>query len=328
MKALICDDYGPPEKLKIVDLPEPIPGEGEALVEVGFAGLNFFDLLVIENKYQAKPPLPFSPSAEFSGRVLALGPGAKGFAPGDRVLGYAGFGSAREKLVCPVEKLLPIPAGLSDEKAAGITITYGTTLHALKQRADLKSGESLVVLGASGGVGLAAVELGARLGARVIACASSDEKLKFVRAFGAAETINYATSDLRAELKRLTSGRGADIVYDPVGGPLTEQALRSLAWKGRLLVIGFASGEIPKPPLNLALLKGCDIRGVFWGEFLNREPEAHRENMAELLADAASGAISAHVHAVYPLASYVEALGVIARREALGKVILKIGRGA
>jgi NADPH:quinone reductase len=324
MKALICDDYGPPEKLKIVELPEPVPGKGEALVEVGFAGLNFFDLLVIENKYQAKPPLPFSPAAEFSGRVLSLGPEATGFRPGERVLGYTGFGCARERIVCPVDRLVAIPAGLSDEKAAGLTITYGTTLHALKQRSDLKAGETLVVLGASGGVGLAAVELGARFGARVIACASSDEKLKFVSRFGASQTINYATSDLRAELKRLTEGRGVDVVYDPVGGALTELALRSLAWKGRLLVIGFASGEIPKPPLNLTLLKGCDIRGVFWGEFLNREPAAHRANMAELLADAASGAISAHVHGVYPLEAYVEALGTIARREALGKVILRL----
>ncbi|HXW20312.1 MAG TPA: NADPH:quinone oxidoreductase family protein [Roseiarcus sp.] len=324
MKALICDDYGPPEKLKIIDAPEPTPGKGEALIEVGFAGLNFFDLLVIENKYQAKPPLPFSPAAEFSGRILALGPGATGFKPGDRVLGYFGFGCARERLVCPVDRLAPIPPGLSDEKAAGLTITYGTTLHALKQRADLKAGETLVVLGASGGVGLAAVELGARFGARVIACASSDEKLKLVRRMGAAETVNYATSDLRAELKRLSDGRGVDVVYDPVGGALTEQALRSLAWKGRLLVIGFASGEIPKPPLNLVLLKGCDIRGVYWGEFLAREPAAHRANMAQLLEDAASGAISAHVHGVYPLKDYREAFAAIARREAVGKVILKL----
>jgi NADPH:quinone reductase len=324
MKALICDAYGPPDELKIIDAPEPTPGKGEALVEVGFAGLNFFDLLVIENKYQAKPPLPFSPAAEFSGRILALGPEATGFRPGDRVLGYVGFGCARERLVCPVERLAPIPPGLPDEKAAGLTITYGTTLHALKQRADLKAGETLVVLGASGGVGLAAVELGARFGARVIACASSDEKLKLVSRMGAAETVNYATKDLRAELKRLSDGRGVDVVYDPVGGALTEQTLRSLAWKGRLLVIGFASGEIPKPPLNLTLLKGCDIRGVYWGEFLAREPAAHRANMAELLKDAASGAISAHVHGVYPLEDYREAFGAIARREAVGKVILKL----
>src|SRR5208282_3665223 len=188
MKALICDDYGPPEKLKIVELPEPVPGKGEALVEVGFAGLNFFDLLVIENKYQAKPPLPFSPAAEFSGRILALGPEATGFRPGERVLGYTGFGCARERIVCPVDRLVALPDRLSDEKAAGLSITYGTTLHALKQRADLKPGETLVVLGASGGVGLAAVEIGAVMGARVIACASSDDKLNFAHRYGASET--------------------------------------------------------------------------------------------------------------------------------------------
>jgi NADPH:quinone reductase len=325
MKALVCEAYGPPETLKIVDLPDPVPGEGEALIDVRYASLNFFDLLVIENKYQAKPPLPFSPAAEFSGRIAALGPGAKGFKVGDRVLGYTGFGCARERIVAPVDRLLALPDGLAEDKAAGLSITYGTTLHALKQRADLQKGETLVVLGASGGVGLAAVELGALMGAKVIACASSDDKLEFVRRYGAAETINYATGDLRAELKRLSGGKGVDVVYDPVGGALTEAALRSLAWKGRLLVIGFASGEIPKPPLNLVLLKGCDVRGVFWGDFITREPEAHRANMSELLGYAASGAISAHVHAAYPLASFVEAMGTIARREALGKVLLKMG---
>jgi NADPH:quinone reductase len=325
MKALVCENFGPPDTLRIVELPDPVPGEGEALVDVSYASLNFFDLLVIENKYQVKPALPFSPAAEFSGRIAALGPSAGGLKIGDRVLGYTGFGCARERIVSPISRLVALPEGFAEDKAAGLSITYGTTLHALKQRADLKSGETLVVLGASGGVGLAAVELGAMMGAKVIACASSDEKLAFVRKFGAHETINYATQDLRAELKRLTGSRGVDVVYDPVGGALTEPALRALGWKGRLLVIGFASGEIPKPPLNLVLLKGCDIRGVFWGDFLVREPQVHLANMAELLSYAASGAISAHVHAAYPLESFREAFGAIARREALGKVLLKMG---
>jgi NADPH:quinone reductase len=322
MKALVCEAYGPPETLKIVEMPDPAPGAGEALIDVSYASLNFFDLLVIENKYQVKPALPFSPAAEFSGRIAALGPDAGGFQIGDRVLGYTGFGCARERLVSPLSRLVLLPDGLPDEKAAGLSITYGTTLHALKQRAGLEAGETLVVLGASGGVGLAAVEIGALMGARVIACASSDEKLAFVRKFGAHETINYSTQDLRAELKRLTGSRGVDVVYDPVGGAATEAALRALAWKGRLLVIGFASGEIPKPPLNLVLLKGCDIRGVFWGDFIAREPDVHRANMAALLGYAASGAISAHVHAAYPLTSFRDAFGAIARREALGKVLL------
>ncbi len=272
MKALICPLLGPVENLKVVDLKPPVAGPGEALVEIAYAALNFFDTLIIEGKYQLKPEPPFSPAGEFSGRVVALGPGAEGFAVGDRVMGSTGYGAAREQIAIAASRLASVPDGLPLDKAAGLSIAYGTTLHALRQRAEIKPGETLVVLGASGGVGLAAVEIGRAMGARVIACASSDDKLEFARRYGAAETINYATQDLRARLKELTRGKGADVVYDPVGGALTEQALRSLAWKGRLLVIGFASGEIPRPPLNLTLLKGCDIRGVLLGRI--RQPGA------------------------------------------------------
>jgi NADPH2:quinone reductase len=323
MKALICPSLGPPENLKVVDVEPPTAGQGEAVVEIAYAALNFFDTLIIEGKYQLKPAPPFSPAGEFSGRVVAAGPGMGGIAVGDRVMGSTGFGAARERIAIAANRLVRVPDGLPLDKAAGLSITYGTSLYALKQRAEIKPGESLVVLGASGGVGLAAVEIGAVIGARVVACASSEEKLEFARRYGAAETINYATDDLRARLKELAP-KGVDVVYDPVGGALTEAALRSLAWKGRLLVIGFASGEIPRPPLNLTLLKGCDIRGVYWGEFTVREPEAHRENLSELLKWAESGALSVHIHAKYALEDYQMAFEAIAKRQALGKTLLRL----
>jgi NADPH:quinone reductase len=306
MKALICPSLGPAENLQVAEVEAPAPGEGEALVEIAYAGLNFFDTLIIEGKYQVRPKPPFSPGGEFSGRVVALGPGTKGFAVGDRVLGACGYGAAAERIAVPVSRLARIPEGLALDKAAGLSVAYGTSLHALKQRAEMKAGESLLVLGASGGVGLAAVEIGKAMGARVIAGASSDEKLAFARRHGAAGGINTATEDMRARLKELAP-KGVDVVYDPVGGALTEIALRSLAWKGRLLVIGFASGEIPRPPLNIPLLKGCDIRGVYWGEFTAREPEAHRENLTQLMDWAKSGVLSIHVHATYPLEDYRKA---------------------
>ena|SRR5271165_1535454 len=325
MKALICPSLGPAETLKVMDVEKPSAKEGEVVVDVVYAALNFFDTLIIEGKYQLKPEPPFSPAGEFAGRVAAIGPGVTGFAIGDRVMGSTGFGAAREEIAIAANRLAHVPAGLPLDRAAGLAIAYGTSLHALKQRAEMKPGETLVVLGASGGVGLAAVEIGKAMGARVIACASSDDKLDFARRYGASETINYATEDFRARLKALTAGRGVDVVYDPVGGPLTEQALRSLAWKGRLLVIGFASGDIPKPPLNLTLIKGCDIRGVYWGEFVNREPEAHRDNMSQLLSWAESGALSVHVHAKFPLEEYRKAFEAISSRQALGKVLLQLG---
>jgi NADPH:quinone reductase len=323
MKAVLCRSFGPPETLVLEDVPEPRPGPGEALVRVRAAALNFFDTLIIENKYQLKPPLPFSPGAEFCGVVEALGPETAGIRVGERVIGSLGYGACRELVVAPAKRLARVPDGVSDDQAAGLTITYGTSLHALKDRAQLKPGETLAVLGAAGGVGLAAVEIGKLMGARVIACASSDEKLAVAREQGAELTLNYARESLREGLRRLTDGKGVDVLYDPVGGELADPALRSMAWKGRYLVIGFAGGEIPKLPLNLVLLKGCDVVGVFWGSFVDREPEAHAENMAWLLGHVAAGRLSARVHAIYPLAETPAALGVLARREATGKVLVR-----
>ncbi len=327
MKALICPSLGPAENLKVTEVAAPTPGEGEALVEIAYAGLNFFDTLIIEGKYQVKPKPPFSPAGEFSGRVVALGPGAHGFEVGDRIMGVCSYGAAAEQIALPTTRLVKIPDGLALDKAAGLSVAYGTSLHALKQRAEMKAGETLFVLGASGGVGLAAVEIGKAMGARVIAGASSEEKLAFARRYGAAQTINTASDDMRARLKDLAP-KGIDVVYDPVGGALTEAALRSLAWKGRLLVIGFASGEIPRPPLNIPLLKGCDIRGVYWGEFTVREPDAHRQNMAQLMDWAKSGILSVHVHATYPLEDYRKAFDAIAKRQVLGKTLLKLSAAA
>jgi NADPH:quinone reductase len=324
MKALICPSLGPVENLKVMDVDAPVAAEGQVVVEVAFAALNFFDTLIIEGKYQLKPPPPFSPAGEFSGRVVAVGPGAKGFTVGDRVMGSSGFGAAREQVAVPANRVAHVPDGLPLDKAAGLSVTYGTSLHALKQRAEMKPGETLLVLGASGGVGVAAVEIGRAMGARVIAGASSDDKLEFARQYGAAETINYATQDLRARLKELTGPKGVDVVYDPVGGALAEPALRSLCWKGRFLVIGFASGEIPRVPLNLTLLKGCDIRGVYYGEFTAREPEAARENLAQLLGWAEDGTLSVHIHAAYPLDEFKQAFEAIAKRQTLGKTLLRM----
>jgi NADPH2:quinone reductase len=323
MKAVLCRSFGGPETLVLDDVPMPEPGAGEALVRVRLAALNFFDTLIIENKYQLKPPLPFSPGAEFCGTVEALGPGAEGLAVGERVIGSIGHGACREYATARADRLTRVPEGVSDEQAAGLTITYGTSLHALKDRAQVRPGETLAVLGAAGGVGLAAVEIGRLMGARVIACASSDDKLAVAREHGADETLNYAAENLREGLRRLTGSQGVDVLYDPVGGDLSEPALRSMAWKGRYLVIGFAGGGIPKIPLNLVLLKGCDVQGVFWGSFVEREPAAHAANMAWLLGHVASGGLLARVHGVYPLAETPEALGVLARREATGKILVR-----
>jgi NADPH2:quinone reductase len=323
MKALLCTRYGGPDDLTIEEVPDPVAGPGQAVVRIAAAALNFFDTLIIAGKYQYKPAFPFSPAAEFAGTIESLGPGVTGLKVGDRVMGYTRNGAARQKLAFPAAHLTLIPEGLEFDHAAGLSVTYGTSYYALKDRAQLKHGETLVVLGASGGVGLAAVELGHLMGARVIACASSDDKLEFASKHGADEGVNYAKDNLREALKRLGGDHGIDVVYDPIGGDFAEPALRSLAWEGRFLVVGFAAGEIPKLPLNLVLLKSCDVRGVFWGSWTERQPQAHAANMADILRWAAEGKLSGHVHAVYPMAEAATALKAIADRKVMGKIVLR-----
>jgi NADPH2:quinone reductase len=324
MKAILCTRLGTARDLEVADIPDPVAGPGEVVVRIAAAGLNFFDTLLIAGRYQFKPELPFSPAAEFAGTVESLGTGVSGFAIGDPVMGFSRWGNAREKIAIPAGRVVKLVEGLDFERAAGLSVTYGTSLYALKDRGHLKPGETLAVLGASGGVGLAAVELGKQMGARVIACASSDDKLDFAREHGADALVNYAKTDLKEELRRLTDGRGVDVVYDPVGGAYAEPALRSLAWYGRYLVVGFAAGDIPKIPLNLVLLKSCDVVGVFWGSWTERDPEGHQANMADLVNWAAQGKLSAHVHAVYPLADAARAIDDIAARKVMGKAILKV----
>lgn len=322
MRAVLCKSWGPPESLAVEEVAEPEPAPGEVIVDVKAVGLNFFDTLIIRGKYQFKPDLPFSPGAEVAGVVSALGRNVKGLSEGDRVLAHLYWGGCREKVSAPAEGIVPLPPSIPFAVAAGLTITYGTTIHALADRANLKSGETLAVLGAAGGVGQAAIEIGKIMGARVIACASSPEKLDFCRGLGADETINYTQEDLKEALRRSTGGKGADIIYDAVGGASSEPALRAIAWNGRFLVVGFAAGDIPRIPLNLVLLKGCQIVGVFWGEHIKREPERHRTSMAKILNWCASGKIKPHVHEAYRLEDTPAALQAIARREVKGKAIV------
>jgi NADPH:quinone reductase len=323
MQAVLCTHFGGPDELELAQLPDPQPGAGEVLVAVKAASLNFFDTLIIAGKYQLKPPFPFSPAAEFAGVVEAVGSGVTAFKPGDRVAASMGFGAARDRVVIAADRLVAVPGNVDFDRAAGLIITYGTTLHALKDRARLKAGETLAVLGASGGVGLATVELGKLMGARVIACASSVDKLALATQHGADATINYASEDLRDALRQATDGKGPDVIYDPVGGPYSEQALRAIGWEGRFLVVGFAAGDIPKLPLNLVLLKNCDVRGVFWGAWAERERAAHNANIAQLMQWCAQGKLAVHIHAVYPLAKTADALKAIANRSVMGKVILR-----
>ncbi len=323
MQAVLCTHYGPPDELELKDLPDPVAAPGEAVVRVKAAALNFFDTLIIAGKYQHKPAFPFSPAAEFAGEVESIGAGVTAFAPGDRVIGNIGWGAAREKVAVAADQLIALPAGVDFDRAAGLTVTYGTSLHALKDRAKLKPGETLAVLGAAGGTGLSAVEIGKLLGARVIACASSDDKLAFARAQGADAGVNYAAADLKDALRALTGGKGVDVVYDPIGGPQGEAALRGMDWGGRFLLIGFAAGDMPKLPLNLVLLRSYDVLGVYWGAWTLRDPAGQRANMTQILRWCAQGKLSSHVHAVYPLSETAAALKAIAARQVMGKAILR-----
>ncbi len=324
MKAALCKSLGGPAGLLIADVPEPLAGPGEVIVRVTAVGLNFADTLITRGNYQFKPELPFSPGAEICGVVEALGPGVSGIAPGGRVMAYVNWGGAREKIAVDAKALIAVPDGVPDTVAAGVSVTYGTAMHGLKDRGHLKAGETVVVTGAAGGAGLAAVEIAQLMDARVIAVASTPEKLAVARASGANECIQFPGSDLKDAVRGLTDGRGADVVYDCIGGEAAEPLIRALAWEGRYLVVGFASGDIPKIPLNVVLLKGVNIAGVFWGEAVRRQPETQAANMRKVLGWVADGRLKPLTHAVYPLERIGEALSVLDRREASGKVVLAL----
>ncbi|WP_122667930.1 NADPH:quinone oxidoreductase family protein [Pseudomonas viridiflava] len=324
MKALLCKAFGPASTLVLEDIPAPDVKKNEILLDVRAAGVNFPDTLIIEGKYQFKPPFPFSPGGEAAGVISAVGEKVTHLKTGDRVMALTGWGSFAEQVAVPNYNVLPIPESMDFTIAAAFSMTYGTSMHALKQRANLQPGETLLVLGASGGVGLAAVEIGKALGARVIAAASSAEKLEVAKNAGADELINYTDTSLKDEIKRLTNGNGADVIYDPVGGDLFDQAIRAIAWNGRLLVVGFASGRIPELPVNLALLKGASVVGVFWGSFAQRQPQDNAENFKQLFAWFEEGKLKPLVSQVYPLERAGEAIDALGGRRAVGKVVVSL----
>lgn len=322
MKAVLCKTLGPARDLVLEDVASPQPKKNEILLDVQAAGVNFPDTLIIEGKYQFQPPLPFSPGGEAAGVVAAVGEKAGAFKVGDRVMALTGWGAFAEQVAVPFYNVLPIPANMDFTTAAAFGMTYGTSMHALRQRGQLQAGETLLVLGASGGVGLAAVEIGKAMGARVIAAASSAEKLAVAKAAGADETIDYSQASLREEIKRLTGGQGVDVIYDPVGGELFEQAVRGLAWNGRLLVVGFASGSIPQLAANLVLLKGAAVLGVFWGAFAQRQPQDNAANFRQLFAWHAEGKVKPLVSQTYPLAEAGAAIEKLGQRQAVGKLVV------
>ncbi|WP_334041353.1 NADPH:quinone oxidoreductase family protein [Burkholderia ambifaria] len=322
MKALMCTAFGPIDRLRIDDVAIPEPAAGQVRIRVKAASLNFPDALIVQGLYQVKPALPFSPGAEFAGVIDAVGDGVSAWQPGDEVVAFTGHGGFAEQCVADVHQIAALPPGMTFEQGAALVLAYGTSLHALQQRARLQQGETLLVLGAAGGVGLAAIEIAKALGARVIAAASSADKLALCRAAGADDTIDYATEDLRRRVDELTGGRGADVVYDPVGGAYSEAALRATAWRGRFLVVGFAAGEIPKIALNLALLKERDILGVFWGDAVRRDPAEHMVNMRQLAQWFAAGKVRPAITERVPLSGAADAIARMANRQVKGKVVI------
>lgn len=325
MKAVVCTEFGPPESLQYTDMADPSPGKGEVLIGVRAAGVNFPDTLIIEGKYQFKPEMPFSPGGEVAGEVLETGEGVKHVKAGDRVMALMTWGGYAERAVVPAAGVIPMPPDMSWNEGAGFPLVYGTVIHSLKQRGRLAEGETLLVLGAAGGVGLAAVQLGKIMGARVIAAASTAEKLELCREHGADETVNYTEESLKDRVKELTDGKGADVIFDPVGGDAFDQCLSCINWNGRLLVIGFASGRIPEAPANRILLKGCAVVGVFWGRFAQTEPEANMANFMQLIQWYNQGKFRPVVSRTYPLSDASQALNDMLARKATGKLVLEIG---
>ena len=322
MKAVLCKSFGMPDTLVVENVAELMPAAGEVIVSVKACGVNFPDTLIVQGKYQFKPPFPFSPGGEVAGVIKSLGDGVTNVRVGEAVIAFIGWGGFAEEVRCAATQVMPIPQGVPFPLAASFVLAYGTSYHALKDRAQLKAGETLLVLGAAGGVGLAACEIGKAIGARVIAAASTDDKLAICKQHGADDTINYSNGDLREQINALTNKRGVDVVYDPVGGEYSEAALRSLAWKGRHLVVGFAAGDIPKIPLNLTLLKGASIVGVFWGAFVKNEPAAFAQNMQALFVLLMQGKLRPLISATYPLERAADALNDMMQRRVVGKIVL------
>lgn len=322
MKAVLCKSYGPPESLVIEEVTPLVPEQGEVIIDVKACGLNFPDTLIIQGKYQFQPEMPFSPGGEVAGTIKAVGAGVDHLKVGDKVMSGTGWGGFAEEVKAMATNVFPIPPGLDFVTAATSMMTYGTSYHALVDRAQLKKDETLLVLGAAGGVGTAAIQIGKALGATVIAGASSDEKLEYCKGLGADFVINYNREDLKSRTKELSGGRGVDVVYDPVGDRYTEPALRAIAWKGRYLVVGFAAGDIPKIPLNLPLLKGCQIMGVFWGGFFRNEPKKNADNFVQIIKWFVDGTLKPRIHARYALEDVAEAMNLMIEKKVMGKIVL------